>query len=415
MQFCGRRFPAIAVLLIVPFTLSAEENWNQFRGPNANGHSSAEKLPTTWSETENVRWKVENGGKAWSSPVIWGKQIWLTNAPEDGKELFVQCRDAASGELIHNIRVFQIEKPQFCIPKNSYASCTPCIEQGRVYAHFGAHGTAAIDSETGKVVWTRDDFTCDHFRGPASSPIVYGDLLILTFDGFDQQYLVALNKHTGKTVWKQDRNIAYESDDGDTKKGYSTPAVFEIDGRAQLISASAGASIAYEPLSGKEIWRVRSGGMNASCRPVFGHGLVFMTTADGGFKMFAVRPDGTGDVTNSHVEWKLTKGVPRYGSPILVDDLLFMGNEAGMITCVDAKTSDVLWQERLGGIYTASPICANGNVYFFSEEGSAPIVAAQRKFKLVANNKLESGFMASPAVIDNSLILRTMTHTYRID
>ena len=393
---------------------NAPEPWHQFRGPQGNGHSKVTSLPTVWSDTEHVRWKIENGGKAWSSPVVWGDQIWVTNAPEDGKKLFAQCLDARSGKLLHDILVFDIAEPQFCIPKNSYASCTPCLEEGRVYVHFGSPGTAAIDTQSGKVLWTRQDLPCNHHRGAASSPVLFENLLILTFDGFDLQYTVALDKNTGKTVWKRDRNIEYDSADGDTKKAYGTPSVFEVGGKVQLVSPSAGATIAYDPHSGKEIWRVRSGGMNASCRPIHGEGMFFVTTADGGFKMFAVRDDGNGDVTGSHVIWKLNKGVPRYGSPILVDGLLYMGNEGGMITCVDARTSDLVWQERLGGLFTASPIYAAGHVYFFSEDGAAPVLEANRKFKLVANNKLEGGFMASPAVMGNQLILRTTTHTYCI-
>jgi len=406
---------ALSLFLWLDQPLRADEFWNQFRGPHGNGHSLGTTLPTRWSETENVRWKVENGGKAWSSPVVWQDQIWLTNATEDGKQLFAQCLDPATGKRVHDLKVFDIAEPQFCIAKNSYASSTPVIEEGRIYAHFGAHGTAAIDTANGKILWTRQDLPCNHHRGPGSSPIVEGSLLILTFDGFDLQYTVALDKSTGATVWRQDRQIAYDSDDGDVKKAYATPGVFRVNGRPLLVSPSAGATIAYEPETGKEIWRVRSGGMNASWRPVFGHDLFYVGTADGGFKFFAVRPDGQGDVTASHVAWKLTKGAPRYSSPILVDDLLFTGTDNGVLSCVDARNGDTVWQERVGGVFTASPIHAAGKVYFFSEDGTAPVIEARRKFTLVAQNKLDAGFMASPAVLGHSLILRTTTHIYRID
>jgi outer membrane protein assembly factor BamB len=160
---------------------------------------------------------------------------------------------------------------------------------------------------------------------------------------------------------------------------------------------------------------VKAGGMNVSARPLYGHGLLFLSTADGGFVHYAVRPDGRGDITASHVVWKNTKGVPKHASHILAGDLLFMANEQGVLTCLDAKTGDVAWQKRIGGSFTASPIHSEGRVYFFGEAGETHIVAAEREFKLLGTNQLADGFMASPAVCDKSLILRTTKNLYRID
>jgi len=372
-------------------------------------------LPVEFSDEQHVVWKTPIHGKGWSSPVIWGRQIWMTTAPEDGKQLFAVAVDRDTGKILHDLKVFDIEKPQFCIPKNSYASPTPVLEAGRVYVHFGAHGTACLDTATGKVLWTRQDLPCNHHRGPASSPILFENLLILTFDGFDLQYVVALDKNTGKTVWKRDREIAYDTDNGDIKKAYATPLVIQVAGKPQLIDPSAGASMAYDPRTGEELWRVRCGGMNVSCRPIYGHGLVYMSTADGGFRLFAVKPDGQGDVTTTHVAWKLTKGAPRYASQVLVGDLLFMGNDQGVLSCVDARTGDVMWQERVGGTFTASPLAAGDRIYFFSEEGDVPVIAATREFKLLAKNKISAGFMASAAVTGDALILRSKTHLYRVE
>ena len=394
----------------------AAENWPQFRGPGGDGLSDAKKLPVTWSESQNVAWKTPIRGKAWSSPVVWEKQIWVTTAPPDGKQLFALCLDRDNGQIVHDVKVFDIADPQKSpVDKNSYASSTPVIEAGRVYVHFGAHGTACLDTQTAKILWTRQDLPCNHWRLPASSPILFEDLLILTFDGHDLQYLVALDKQTGKNVWKRDRNIAYKSDDGDIKKAYSTPSVFDIGGVRQLVSPSAGASIAYDPRTGDELWRVQSGGMNASCRPLFGNGLLYMNSPDGGINLFAVKPDGRGDVTGSHIAWKVTKGAPRYGSPLLLDHLLFVGSDQGVLTCVDATTGETVWQNRVGGVFTASPIAAAGHVYFFSEDGSATVIAAEREFKVLATNKLDDGFMASPAVTGNAIILRTKSHLYRVE
>jgi outer membrane protein assembly factor BamB len=406
------------VLLILALSWTAAlfggENWPEFRGPRGDGSSTAKGLPVKWSDTENVKWKTAIEGKAWSSPVVWDRQIWVTNAPEDGKQLFAVCVDAESGKIVHNLLVFEIANPQFCYPMNSYATPTPVVEEGRLYVHFGTHGTACLDTASGKTLWTREDLHCNHHRGPASSPILAGNLLILTFDGFDVQYLVGLDKENGKTVWQKNRLINYGTDDGDAKKAYGTPLLVALGGKSELISPSAGATIAYAPDTGKELWRVRSGGMNASARPLFGNGLLYVTTAAGGFQLFAVKPGGSGDVTQSNVAWKSSKSIPTRSSQLLVGDLLFMISDAGVASCIDAKTGETVWQKRLDGAYSASPLLADGKIYFFSESGATPVIEAAREFKLLAENKLPAGFMASPAVYDQSLILRTKTHLYRI-
>ena len=394
--------------------LHGGENWPQFRGPRGDGQTPAQGLPVSFGEAENVLWKTPVHGKAWSSPVVWDQQIWMSTATKDGKELGAICIDAESGKILHDVVVFKIEKPQFCHPMNSYGTPTPVIEKGRVYLHFGVHGTACLDTATAKTLWTRQDFPCDHFRGPASSPIVVDDLLVLTFDGIDLQYLVALDKLTGKTVWKRDRKIVFDTDDTDYHKAYGTPAVISVNGRQQLVSPSAGATIAYVPKTGEELWRVRSGGMNAAALPQFGNGLVYATSAAGGYQLFAVRPDGHGDVTDTHVAWKFAKNVPTRSSQILLGERLFMINDAGVISCVNAKTGESVWQKRLGGAFSASPLLAEGRIYFFGEDGEVPVIAAADEYRLLANNQLGDGFMASPAVYDNSLILRSRTHLYRI-
>jgi outer membrane protein assembly factor BamB len=396
-------------------SLSAQDQWNQFRGPSGDGISAATGLPTTWSETEHIKWKTPVRGKAWSSPVVWNDQIWLTTAPPDGKQLFAICLDRVTGKPVHDIKVFDIAEPQYCIERNSYASCTPVVEEGRVYVHFGAHGTACLDTASGKVLWTRQDLECNHFRGPASSPIVWEDLLILTFDGFDQQYITALDKTTGKTVWRTDRKFNYGTDNGDAMKAYSTPQVATVEGRQELISPSAGNCASYDPRSGKELWRVASGGMNGSCRPVVANNTAFMGTADGGFHLFAVKLGGEGDVTGSNVQWKLSKGAPRYSSPIFVDGLLYAGSEQGVITCIDPESGDVVWQKRLGGLFMPSPIFADGKLYFFTEGGEGHVLKPGREFESLATNKLDGEFMASPAVAGKSLILRSKDAVYCLE
>jgi outer membrane protein assembly factor BamB len=405
----------LACLLGTGLPATAAVNWPQFRGPNSDGVTAETGLPLTWSEAEHITWKTAIHGKGWSSPVIWGDQIWMTTAPEDGKELFAVCVDRRSGRIVHDIRVFEIAKPQYCIPTNSYASPTPAIEAGRVYVHFGAHGTACLDTQSGKVLWTRQDLPCNHHRGPASSPIVVGNLLVVAFDGFDLQYVVALDKRTGETVWRRDRNIDYGSEDGDVKKAYGTAKMIVVDGKSQLVYPSAGATIAYEPQTGEEIWRIRHGGMNACATPLFADGLLYLNTASGGFKLFAMRVDGTGDLTNTNVEWKCSQGVPNRSSPLLVGNLLFMVSDTGTASCLQAKTGKVIWQKRLRGEFSASPLYAEGRVYYCNHDGETFVVAAEREYRLLATNPLDAGCMASPAVYEKGIYLRTKTHLYRIE
>jgi outer membrane protein assembly factor BamB len=407
-----RTIVVLALALAFPTPGTADENWPRFRGPSADGHADGRGLPLTWAEDKNVVWKTAIHDKGWSSPVIWGDQVWMTTARADGKELFAVCVNRDTGKIVHDLKVFDIAEPAFCIAYNSYASPTPVIEAGRVYVHFGSAGTACLDTATGKVLWTRTDLPCNHHRGAGSSPILYGDLLILTFDGFDLQYLVALDKATGKTVWKKDRGIQYTKDDGDIKKAYGTPSVLEIDGKPQLIAPSAEATIAYDPRTGAELWRLIHGGMNAATTPLYGHGRIYLTSGarvdTRSEQLLAVRPGG-------RIDWSMTKNVPSRPSPLLVGDFLYAVSDQGIASCVDAKTGEVVTTARLKGKFSASPIFAAGRIYFVSEDGPVTVVEPGRELKVLAVNALDEGCMASPAVSGSALFLRTRTHLYRIE
>ena len=282
------------VLLFFALTVSsgrgAEPYWNQFRGPHGNGETST-ALPTEFSDSEHVKWKTPIHDKGWSSPVVWGDQIWLTTATEDGKQLYAVCVDADTGAIEHDLLVFEVAEPKYCHPTNSYASCTPFVEEGRVYVHFGEYGTACLDTTTGEKLWERRDFVCEDFRGPASSPIVEGDRLFILFDGIDHQFVVALDKHTGETLWKIDRDIDYGTEEGDYKKGYCTPTLIAVNGQEQLICPAAVETIAYDPATGEVIWRIHHEGMNAAARPIYENGLVYITAGEGDMSLAAVKPD----------------------------------------------------------------------------------------------------------------------------
>jgi outer membrane protein assembly factor BamB len=394
----------------------AGDQWTEFRGPNGSGHSDSTGLPREWSETKNIAWKAPLHGKGWSSPVVLGKQVWLTTCTQDGKQLSALCFDRETGKVLLDQKLFDVEKPQD-IPKgyNFYSSPTPVLEPGFVYLDWGSEGIACLSTETMKVLWTRRDLNVIHWRGPGSSPILHKDLLILTREGFDLQYLVALDKKTGKNVWKKDRTIQYPKDDGDIKKCYSTPTVIEVGGKAQLVTAGSSAGISYDVLSGEEIWRVRYTGQHSTgARPIFAHGLVYFSTGAGA-NLIAVRPDGKGDVTDSHVAWKHTKGVGHKPSPIVVGDQIYSIHDNGTLLCLNAKTGAEHYTQRVGGKFSASLLFADGVIWASSEEGETVGFEPGPAYKEVCRNKLDGHFRATPAIVGKALYPRSETFLYRIE
>lgn len=413
-------------VLLAAFSIitMAADNWPQFRGPDGNGHSDAKDLPLNWSETQNIVWKTPIHDRGWSSPVIFGKQIWLTTASKDGKQLFALCLDKDTGKLIRDIKLFDVTQPQYAHPFNTYASPTPVIEQGRVYITFGSPGTAAIDTKTFKVLWERRDFECNHFRGSGSSPIIFRDMLLMHFDGSDHQFVVALNKNTGKTIWRTERSIDFQDLDkdgkpaaeGDLRKAFATPQVEQINGRWEMISLGAKAAYSYDPFTGKELWRVEERGQHsASTRPVIGHGMIFYPTGFSNGQLYAVRTGGNGLITDTHVAWRVKRGASNKPSILLIDDLIYMIGDTGIATCVEAKTGNIVWQQRIGGEYSASPVYADGKIWMFSEEGKTTVIKPGRTFEKLAENNLDDGFLASPAIAGKAFYLRTRTHLYRIE
>jgi len=399
-------------------TAAAADRWTEFRGPSGTGHSESAGLPREWSETKNVAWKTRIHGRGWSSPVVLGNQVWLTTATPEGRELSVLALDRGSGRVLFDTKLFDVAQPEDTRKYNSFASPTPVIEEGRVYVHFGSYGTASLDTGTGKMVWSRRDLPCNHWRGPGSSPILYKDLLIVHLDGYDVQYAVALDKKTGRTVWKADRTHDFGTDDGDQKKGFATPVVIEVAGREQLISPAAKAVVSLDPLTGREIWRVRYEQHSAAARPLFAHGLVYVDTGFGKAELLAIRPDGRGDVTDTHVAWKALKGIGAKPSPVLVGDLIYaVSDTGGVVTCLDAKTGAEVWQQRVGGGgHSASLLFADGAIYVFAEDGSTVALGPGREYRELGRSSLgEEGVMATPAIAGPAVFLRTESHLYRVE
>ena len=414
----------LSLFLFSSSLVIAQENWPQFRGPDGDGMAPDADIPMTWSEEENVAWKTEIHGLGWSSPVIFGQQVWLTTATPDGKELSVLCLDKDSGKILHDEKLFDIAEPQFAHKFNSYASPTPVIEEGRVYVTWGSPGTACIDTKTFEVLWTREDIECDHFRGAGASPILFEDLLILPYDGADYQFVLAMDKETGETRWRTERSVDFKDLDedgkpkaeGDLRKAYATPHVAELNGREVLISQGAMATYGYDPRTGEELWRYdEHSNHSASTRPVIMGDTVFAPTGFPKPYLVALSGPKEGVLDESSVAWKLVKSVPKKPSLQLVGDYLYaISDSGGVATCWEAKTGDVKWMERIGGNYSASPLVAKGRLYFFSEEGTAAVVKAAPEFELLAENTLGDGFMASPAVSGDALYLRSRTHLYCI-
>lgn len=418
MKSAGKCLFYAALAVLSASAVSAESNWPDWRGPNGDGHANAEDLPLTWSESENIAWKVPIHGRGYSTPVVWGDQIWLTTATEDGKELYAVCVSLKNGEILRDILVFQPAEPQRIHPNNTYATPSAAVEENRVYVHYGTHGTAALDTRTGEVLWRQTDLNCEHMQGPVSSPFLYGDLLILHLEGTDVQFITALNKNTGETVWRVDRpaDLYGREKTPAFRKSYQTPILAEVDGKTQLISNGALLATGLDPETGSEIWRVRYGTDNTIARVVSGLGLFFVNC--GGppnrAQLWAVRQGGEGDVTDTHVVWKMTDDVPLESSPLLAGERLYTVSDNGILLCANALTGETVWRERLRERHGASPLYAADRIYFFGKKGTATVIEPGDEYRELAVNQLDGGFWASPAVAGNTLILRTETHLYRV-
>jgi len=402
--------PVVVAFVILSAAIASAQDvsWPQFRGPDGQGHSSERGVPLEWSETRNIAWKTPIPGLGWSSPVVANGKVWITTAIEQrGISLRVLAFDAATGKEVVNVEVNKIPYDRREInPKNSWASPTPVIDGDRVYVHFGADGTAALSS-TGEIIWkNRFDYQSQH--GAGGSPIVYGDLLIFSCDGSDVAYVIALDKNTGKQKWKTNRGSPAD-------QAYTTPLIIRVGEKDQLISVGAFRARAYDPLNGKEIWRVRyDEGFSNVPRPVYAHGLVFITTGFQQPELLAVRPDGTGDVTRTHIAWSLKRGAPLTPSPLVVGDELYLVNDAGIATCIDARSGAIVWQQRLGGTYSASPVFADGRIYFLAEQGVTTVIVPGKDFRRLATNTLDGGLLASMAISSGAIYLRTDSHLYRV-
>jgi outer membrane protein assembly factor BamB len=405
----------LTVITCLCSTLS-HADWPDWRGPTADGHSDA-TLPLHWSETDNIAWKTAIHDFGLSTPVVLGDQVWLTTSKEDGTVLYAVCIDLNSGAVTHDIPVFEIAEPQRINPLNSYATPSAVIESGRVYVHYGTFGTACIDTKSGVVLWRRTDLNCDHMQGPASSPVLFEDLVIITVEGVDQQFMAALDKRDGTTVWMYKRpEEFYTGIQGVYLKSYQTPVILEIEGQPQLVSNGALLVTGHNPRTGEEIWRARYKDDSTISRIIQGDGVLFINTGGppGGTELWAIKEGGQGDVTDSHVVWKMTEDVPHESSPVLVGDLLYTMSDPGTLKCLEATTGNVVWTMPMKVKYSASLLATTDRIYLSNKKGTTTIIAPGREYKELATNQLDGEIWASPAIAGDSLLLRTKTHLYRI-
>ena len=416
--------PIFAFMIVLNQTevWAQESNWTHFRGTNLDGKSADNQVPVVWNDTTNVIWKTEIRGKGWSSPVVYGNQVWVTTATVDGKEMSAVCVDFKSGKVLFDILLFKQDSIYGKHSINTYATPTPCIEQGFVYLNFGSSGTACISTTDGQVIWKRSDLKVEHVQGTGASPMLYKDFLIVHYEGTDQQFIVSLNKRTGETVWRSNRpKECYDPLQPIGKKAYVTPIVVNVAGRDLLISNGSAVCIAYDVQSGSEVWRVVQGEDSTISMPVAEDGVVFfytsfMSPAEGEkyVELLAVDPKGSGDVTKTHVLWRFKGPILQLLTPLIKDGIIYTVDTRNNLIAIDAKTGNSLYTKRLKNKYNSSPVYAGGRVYFTSVKGETLVLKAGRTLEILAENQLHGEFYATPAIANNSLIIRNESMLYRI-
>ncbi len=411
LPLCGRVLAGISTVLVLGVTNVRAEDWPEFRGPARDGHSTAVNLPTIWDQQRNITWKAELPGRAWSSPIVAGDRIYLTNAVgsrnsadlKDKYSLRVLAVNAADGKVIWDEEVFSLDAPfsQGVHQKNSYASPTPVFQDGRIYAHFGHFGTVCMDAE-GKIIWKSQKLSYRPVHGNGGCPVIVGNALIFAADAQSDPFVAALDINNGNVLWQTKRGV-------EAKKSFSfcTPLVVEVNGVKQVISPGSNVVMALDPATGKDIWRVRYDGYSVVPRPVFAHGMVFLSTGYDRATAMAIRADGKGDVTDTHVAWTMTKGAPLTPSMLVIGDELYMVADNGMVSCVDAKSGELHWQERVSRATSSSPLYADGKIYIQDEQGVGYVLKPGKQLTVLSRNDLDDKSLASYAVAGSNLLIRT--------
>lgn len=406
--------------------------WPDRQGPTRDGmipESEVARLPAEWDEAsgKGMAWKTELQDEGHSSPVIGGDMVWFTAGTTDGHKMYVYGINRHDGKIVHHKLLFENESPEeLGNPMNNYAAPSPALEEDGLYVHFGTYGTAKLDPKTAKVIWQRRDINVRHYRGPGSTPVIFDDLLILTCDGIDQQFVMALDKMTGKTVWKTSRTTDYgdldasgkPTRDGDLRKAFGTPTIAQVGGQTQLLSVGSRAAFGYDIRTGKEIWTLRHTEFNASARPLVHGDIAYINTGSERSHLMALKLDAEakGDLSETpRVLWDRAKRNAVLSSPIWVNGYIFQATGAAVGTCADPKTGEDVWSERISpGKFVASPIATKDRIYFMSDTGDVTVVAATPEYKVLSTGKFDSPVTASPAVADGAIFVRTKTHLCKV-
>ena len=409
--------PASLGVLLVALTVAGfhsplvSQDWPQFRGPDSDGHARGKPTPLEWSPTRHVKWKIEVPGLGWSSPSVVGDHLFLTTAVELEGKLSLRCLalDVSTGQTLWEKEIFTLDQVPRIHKKNSHASPTPLVDQGKVYVHFGTFGMACLSAKDGSIQWKNQELNYPPQHGSGASPVLYDNRLMVTCDGAKRPFVVAIDALTGKIAWK-----TYRSADAKIKFSFATPIVAKVGGQPQLMAPGSDQFAAYDVTTGKEIWQVRAPGWSVVPQPVIGHGMIFYNHDYDHPELMGVRLGGRGDVTQSHVAWKIKKGAPSTPSPLLVGDELYFVSDRGIASCVDAKTGKRHWMERLRGNYSASPLFANGRILFLNETGLASWVKTGTTFEVLGTNQLPGRTLATPAISNGAMYIRTDSSLYRI-
>jgi len=407
---------ALPILLCLLAAPPQDAPWPDYRGPNLDGHAPAgAQVPLTWSEEANVAWKTPLWGRGWSSPVVADGRVWVTTADEEGHRLAVLCLDVETGEVLLDRLLFEVEEPMNRNDLNSYASPSPAVGGGRVVLLFGSAGIACLDTDTLETVWARRDLPCAHLMGPGSSPLLVGDQVVVVYDGADVQYLVSLDLEDGQTRWRTERSVDFGGVDGDLRKAYGTPVLVTEGERRILLSTGARATYAYDLRDGAELWRVRHVGFSMSARPLVCADRVLVNTGFGRAELWSLDLGGEGDVTDTHVAWKVQKGIPTMSTGVVVGERVYQVSDGGIVHCFDLETGERIWRERVLGAVCSSLLAAGDRVYAFDKEGAGVVFAAADELRVLGESRLDEGCMASPAVVGDALLVRTKTHLYRLE
>jgi outer membrane protein assembly factor BamB len=408
-----------AAVLMGGMPVAEAEDWPQFRGSTGQGVSSEKSVPLTWSDTDNIAWKTTVPGEGWSSPIIHGDHVFVTSTTDDGRLCHVICLDRKSGRIRWNTQVFaqEVRKKR---NENSDATPTPTTDGQHVFAVFSSGRMVALDFD-GTVAWTNHDVRFYGHHGLAASPVLYGDLVIMAYDGssdgennkvgwkipWQQAVLLAVDKTTGKLRWRGKRGLS--------RLGHVTPSILSRNGTTQIVSGAGDAVQGFDPADGRRIWSVYSKGEGVTPSIVVGEGLIFSCSGFEAPTIRVIRAGGTGDVTNSHMAWEQTKGVPSLASMLYVKPYIYSVSDKGIVTCFQATTGDVVWQERIGGKHSASPIYADGRIYFLTEaEGETVVIESGPKLKILARNRVDEKCKASMAVSQGNLFIRSEHHLFCI-